>query len=204
MSTRKAASAIGVSQTLILTIFHDDLHLKPYKFHNFQALEDADYEKRLIFANWFISLPKLTEMFMFFSDEAYFYLRLPINKQNNRYWGDTDQQYTVEVPLHDEKVFSEKMWFINNLRRWPYWIKINIFQFHIKFYSFLLKMIYRFWNGDDCWLFYKLFKKTKIHFSPCIFHIKKVFIALKINSFLNAFWLLQMDSYIWVTWRERN
>ena len=30
-------------------------------------------------------------------------------------------------------------------------------------------MIYRFWNGDDCWLFYKLFKKTKIHFSPCIF-----------------------------------
>ena len=104
MSTRKAASAIGVSQTLILTILHDDLHLKPYKFHNFQALEDADYEKRLIFANWFISLPKLTEMFMFFSDEAYFYLRLPINKQNNRYWGDTDQLYTVEVPLHDEKV----------------------------------------------------------------------------------------------------
>jgi hypothetical protein len=109
LSTRKAASAIGVSQTLILTILQDDLHLKPYKFHNFQALEDADYEKRLIFANWFISLPKLTEMFMFFSDEAYFYLRLPINKQNNRYWGDTDQLYTVEVPLHDEKVFSEKM-----------------------------------------------------------------------------------------------
>ena len=105
----------------------NDLHLKPYKFHNFQALKDADYEKRLIFANWLISLPKLTEMLMFFSDEAYFYLRLPINKQNNRYWGDTDQLYTVEVPLHDEKVFSEKMWFINNRRRWPYWIKINIF-----------------------------------------------------------------------------
>ena len=31
LSIRKAASAVGVSPTLVYHIFHDDLHLKPYK-----------------------------------------------------------------------------------------------------------------------------------------------------------------------------
>jgi hypothetical protein len=32
-STRKAAAAIGVSQTFILSILHDDFHFKAYKYH---------------------------------------------------------------------------------------------------------------------------------------------------------------------------
>ena len=32
-SITKAASAIGVSRTLVYHILHDDLHIKPYKFH---------------------------------------------------------------------------------------------------------------------------------------------------------------------------
>ena len=104
LSSRKEASALGISQTLVLTILHDDLHLKAYKFNNCHVIEEADYEKRELFADWFLSLPESTEYNMIFSDEAYFYLSLPINKQNNRYWGDTSQQYAVEVPLHDQKV----------------------------------------------------------------------------------------------------
>ncbi len=34
LSTRKAASVLQHSQTLIVSVLHDDLHLKPYKFHN--------------------------------------------------------------------------------------------------------------------------------------------------------------------------
>ena len=51
---RKAASAVGVSPTLVYYIFHDDRHLKPYKFHLWHKLEDKEYEKRLNFAHWFI------------------------------------------------------------------------------------------------------------------------------------------------------
>ena len=56
-SIRKAASAIGVSPTLIYHILHDDLHLKPYKFHQWHKLEDQDYQKRLDFAQWFQKSP---------------------------------------------------------------------------------------------------------------------------------------------------
>ena len=41
---------------------------------------------------------------MVFSDEAYFYLTLPNNKQNNRYWDVSANGHGIEVPLHDKKV----------------------------------------------------------------------------------------------------
>jgi hypothetical protein len=44
-SIRKAASAIGVSSTLVYHILLDDLHLKPYKFHQWHKLDDQDYQK---------------------------------------------------------------------------------------------------------------------------------------------------------------
>ncbi len=53
-SISKAASAIGVSTTLVYQVLRDDLHLKPYKFHNWHKLEAEDYQKRLEFANWFL------------------------------------------------------------------------------------------------------------------------------------------------------
>ena len=34
LSTRKVASVLQYSQTLIVTVLHDDLHLRTYKFHN--------------------------------------------------------------------------------------------------------------------------------------------------------------------------
>jgi hypothetical protein len=34
LSTRKVASVLQYSQTLIVTVLHDDLHLRPYKFYN--------------------------------------------------------------------------------------------------------------------------------------------------------------------------
>ena len=40
-----------------------------------------------------------SSFFFYFSDEAYFYLTLPINSQNNRIW-------TEDQPLHDKKVLG--------------------------------------------------------------------------------------------------
>ena len=45
LSIRKAASVVGVSPTLVYYIFHDDMHLKSYKFHLWHKLEVKDYEK---------------------------------------------------------------------------------------------------------------------------------------------------------------
>jgi len=104
LSSRKAASAIGVSQSLILSILHDDLHLKPYKLQEWHNLEFHDYDKRVSFAQWFLSLNPSTKFSLICSDEAYFYLTLPINKQNSRKWLQERPNGSIEVPLNDEKV----------------------------------------------------------------------------------------------------
>ena len=44
-SIRKAASTIVVSPTLVYHIFHDDLHVKPYKYQEWHKLEEYDYKK---------------------------------------------------------------------------------------------------------------------------------------------------------------
>ena len=103
-SINKAASAIGVSATLVYHILHDDLHLKPYKFHLWHKLEDQDYQKRVDFANWFLKIPERSRQFFFFSDEAYFYLTLPLNHQNNRVWSNTQPCVGLEEPLQDKKI----------------------------------------------------------------------------------------------------
>jgi len=104
LSIRKAASAVGVSPTLVYHIFHDDLHLKPYKFHLWHKLEDKDHGKRLNFAHWILKLPLSAFDYLICSDEAYFYLTLPVNNQNNRQWSKSQPYIGVEAPLHDQKI----------------------------------------------------------------------------------------------------
>jgi hypothetical protein len=104
LSIRKAASAVGVSPTLVYQIYTDDLHLSAYKFHTWHKLEEKDYEKRADFALWFLKQPASALDYMIFSDEAYFYLTLPVNKQNNRTWSKDNPLNGVEQPLHDKKI----------------------------------------------------------------------------------------------------
>ena len=61
-------------------------------------------KKGVNFANWFLSLPMDTKYFFTCSDEAYFYLTLPINKQNNRNWCESPPYEGIEIHLHDGKV----------------------------------------------------------------------------------------------------
>ena len=57
LSVRKAASAVGVSPSLVYQIFTHDLHLSAYKYLQWHKLEELDYPKRVEFANWFVELP---------------------------------------------------------------------------------------------------------------------------------------------------
>jgi len=104
LSIRKAASAVGVSPSLAHNIPHDDLHLQPYKFYCWHKIEEKDSSKRVIFAGWFLSLPACTKDFLICTDEAYFYLRLPINKQNNRAWASEQLNEGVEYKLNHKKI----------------------------------------------------------------------------------------------------
>jgi hypothetical protein len=104
LSSRKAVSLVNVSRSLILSVLHDDLHLKSYKIQEWQKLEPHDYQKRVDFANWFLNRPKNSEFNLICCDEAWFFLTQPINKQNNRFWSESRPLEGIELPLHDEKV----------------------------------------------------------------------------------------------------
>ena len=94
--------AVNVSTTLLYSILHDDLHLKPYNFNVWQKLETHDYQKLVDFAQWFLSLAPDAKFRLICSDD--FYLTLPVNKQNQRIWSKLQPNEGMEIPLHDEKI----------------------------------------------------------------------------------------------------
>ena len=138
LSVRKIASTVGVSTKIVQTILSDDLHLKPYKLQNWHRLETHDYEKRLDFANWCIGLGPYFKNWLICSDEAYFYLTLPLNKQNNREWLESRPWEGIETPLHDEKVL---VWCGMSEERiyGPYYFETSVNQHN---YLSMLKLFY--------------------------------------------------------------
>ncbi len=63
-------------------------------------------EKEKILPNTHLSLPSVAKLHFICFEEAYFYLFLPLNKQNNRIWSDSEPFLGVEIALKDEKVFK--------------------------------------------------------------------------------------------------
>ena len=104
LSIKKVSQVADISTSLVRLVLKEDLDLKPYKLPTFHELIPSDYPKRLNFALWFKSLPQDTSMVLICSDEAYFYLIEPDNKQNNRLWLNTRPTEGIERPLFDEKV----------------------------------------------------------------------------------------------------
>lgn len=103
LSTRKRASVLNLPRTSLNRILHKDLHLHPYKIQIVQALKPSDHAQRLKFAD------EMLEKFssfnnILFSDEAHFHLNGYVNRQNCRYWSDTNPKLKHEKPLHSPKV----------------------------------------------------------------------------------------------------
>ena len=86
LSARKVAAAVGVSQSLCRTILLNDLGLKPYKYQSCHELLAGDPAKRVDFANWYLTQSVDMMDHFIVTDEAWFYMTLPYNKQNSRIW----------------------------------------------------------------------------------------------------------------------
>jgi hypothetical protein len=104
LSIRRLSTLAEISYTLIRKVLLVDFKLTAYKYQECQKLLEADYEKRVDFATWLLSLPPWVFEYIICTDEAYFYLVESINKQNNRMWLKERPLDWTERPLHDEKV----------------------------------------------------------------------------------------------------
>ena len=67
-------------------------------------VETHDYQKRVDFSQWFLSLAPDAKFRLICNDEAYFYLTLPVNKQYQRIWSELQPNEGLEITLHDEKI----------------------------------------------------------------------------------------------------
>ncbi len=77
--------------------------IKKNAFFAKNVLQNWEYQE---YQSSSVSLPNTIEKFMIFSEKPYFYLTLPNYKQNNRYWSDLTQEYGIEVPLNNIKLFG--------------------------------------------------------------------------------------------------
>ena len=69
---RKAFSAVEMSFDCVSRFLKEDLHLNPYKVHEY-LVQPADHTKRVVFADWLLSLPPEALAMMIVFDEARFY-----------------------------------------------------------------------------------------------------------------------------------
>ncbi|EZA55534.1 hypothetical protein X777_03788 [Ooceraea biroi] len=84
-----------------------DLSLFPYKIQTMQHLNEASITQRLDFANTFIDQydnGQIDPNFIWFSDEAHFWLDGYVNRQNYRFWGSEKPQFSITKSLHPQKV----------------------------------------------------------------------------------------------------
>jgi hypothetical protein len=102
-SARKHAAALAMSDHSVRRILHDVIHFHPYKLAVVQELTERDFAARQHACEAFLeTLP--VDAFVFFSDEAHFYLSRSVNMQNMRYWSDNYPRELHERPLHCERV----------------------------------------------------------------------------------------------------
>ncbi|KAL4467925.1 hypothetical protein ABPG72_022839 [Tetrahymena utriculariae] len=104
LSIRNLSKEANISVGTTFDILHNDLQLKPYKQQHVQQLYDEDYDKRITFANWILSLPKNHISKIICSDESIFMLTQTINKQNDRQWMSSKPNSQIEKPQFDQKL----------------------------------------------------------------------------------------------------
>ncbi|PSN57112.1 hypothetical protein C0J52_01298 [Blattella germanica] len=101
------SAAVGMSRESVRRILRLDLKFHPYKLQMVQELKENDYQLRLGFCQEMITKINNDDEFLnklWMSDEAHFHLTGYVNKQNYRYWADTNPNEVHERPLHASKV----------------------------------------------------------------------------------------------------
>ena len=102
-SARKHASALALSDRSLRRILHEDLHYHPYKMAIMHELSERDFTSRRNSCEALLeNIPE--DAIVYFSDEAHFHLNGYVNKENMRYWAETNPRELHERPLHSPKV----------------------------------------------------------------------------------------------------
>ena len=94
-SSRRVASLTGISQRSVLRVLHVN-KWHPYKLQLQHRLTEDDPDRRVQFAEWASERCHDDPMFpqrILFSDEALFFVHGEVNKQNHRYWSDTNPNW---------------------------------------------------------------------------------------------------------------
>lgn len=102
-SSSKRAAALRLSDRSTRPILHDDLHFHAYKMVVTQQLSERDFVSRQTACETLLdNLPP--NAVVFFSDEAHFHISGCVNKQNMRYWSETNPREIHQKPLHSDRV----------------------------------------------------------------------------------------------------
>ena len=81
-----------------MRILHDDLHCHPYKMAIVQELSERDLTLRRNACEALLeNVPE--DAIAYFGNEAQFHLTGCVNKENMRYWADTNPQELNQRPL---------------------------------------------------------------------------------------------------------
>ena len=89
----RRSQALGISVTTLWRILRNDIDVHSYKIKLTQELKTLDHQKRRIFVNWAEQqLENDSDCYrkIIFSHEAHFWLNGFANKQNMRYWSDSN------------------------------------------------------------------------------------------------------------------
>ena len=102
-SAHKHSAALSLSLRSVRRILHLDLKFHPYKLMVVQELLDRDHEIRVTCCQDILEhVPANAALIT--SDEAHFHLSGYVNKQNFRYWSESNPRSLHEEPLHSERV----------------------------------------------------------------------------------------------------
>jgi len=107
VSQRRLSNIMNMKRTSLRRIMKEDLGCYPYKPKLLETINEKDFELRKKFAQKMINaIDNCSTMLknMWFSDEAHFYLTGHVNKQNMRLWAQSNPNYTMETPLHPQKI----------------------------------------------------------------------------------------------------
>jgi transposase len=104
-SVRRQSAALNMDRCTVRRILHEELHFHPYKIAVVQQLNERDFLQRVQFCREMLVMFEENQHFLLFmSDEAHFYLNGFVNKQNCRFWSETNPRQLHERPLHSPKV----------------------------------------------------------------------------------------------------
>lgn len=105
-SIRRRSSELHIAKSSLHRILKADLGLFPYKVQVAHALQPDDCQRRLEYAVRLQEFARANPIFihqLIMSDEAHFHLNGYVNKQNCRFWGESNPHELVQRQLHPKR-----------------------------------------------------------------------------------------------------